>query len=90
MEHRKCSGMCGVFETGNASMWHVWSTGIVVVWVEFWYKEMSALACMKHRKYNGNLTFNIQEIVPCTIPPCMQEICKFQDIKHMAKISPLL
>ena len=42
MEYRKCSGMGGVSVTGHVNTWYVWSTGNVVVWVEFWYKEMSA------------------------------------------------
>ena len=42
LEHRKCGGMGGVLVQGNVSMWHVWSTGNVVVWVEFSKQEMSA------------------------------------------------
>ena len=42
MEHRKCSGMGGVLVQGNVSMWHVWSTGNVVVLVDFWQQEMSS------------------------------------------------
>ena len=36
-EYRKCSGMGGVSVTGHVIMsaWYVWSTGNVVVWVEF-------------------------------------------------------
>ena len=52
------------------------------------------VACMKHRKCTGNLTFNIQEIVPCTIIPYMQGMCmkfaNFRTSKYTAKISPLL
>ena len=45
LEHRKCGGMGGILVQTNVSMWHVWSiwsTRNVVVWMEFWYKEMSA------------------------------------------------
>ena len=31
------------------------------------------MACLEHRIYKGNLIFKIQEIVPCTIPPCSRK-----------------
>ena len=39
-EYRKCSGMDGVSVTGHVSAWYVWSTGNVVVWVEFQEQDM--------------------------------------------------
>ena len=42
MEHRKCSGMGGVLVQENVSKWHVWSTGNVVVLVDFRQQEMSS------------------------------------------------
>ena len=35
VEHRKCSCLGGVLGPGHTSMWDVWNTGNVLVWVEF-------------------------------------------------------
>ena len=42
VEQRKYTGLDGVLGLGHASMWHVWSTGNVLVWVEFWEQDMQA------------------------------------------------
>ena len=40
MEHSICTSLGGVLEPGHGSMRDVWSTGNVLVWVEFWEQDM--------------------------------------------------
>ena len=76
MAYRKCSGMGGVSVTGHVSTYIVCMEyrkcsgmgGVSTV-----NRKRQHVACLEHRIYNGNLIFKIQEIVPCTIPPCSRK-----------------